>query len=1256
MAGVNLLSNHSVEVIHEETFHYVTPAQPFELEVVGPLKLVLTTLTTMKEDQHYRDFHVPVWLNHELHAMFRYQTVRDTRHVELAVGFPRRALVLIPEGKHHLKVAATQAHYLRFANAETDAFLFSGLNKVEPDAENWELGSAAHRLALPEHPLAHLSSKLADPKLRDGAITALQDLRHLAQQHSSRHLHDWADEVALYMRYEEWLPDPQQQPLIRQYRDLGKRGPVPFIEAANFQPIDLTYSLGSRSVQLPVRIWVPLNALETLQIQFDQQSVQFLTPEPFNENFARVGFEVPAGVDKLRIRHAVPLGVEVARDAHFELQQPELAYYLEQLGTSPLTWFNQSLTKFFDAETPFQVLAQQQLAMHFQPLTEFIQDRDHSHWLPPQNSKPLMAEPQYNADQMRKMRPRAAGMDALEAVRVYSQLIRSHHQPEDYLSLVQALLELGEHDLACHYLDVMIASNRGREQAVAAYHRYFEKQSRQRDLLNFHGSLYKAFGNEAYLQRLADIAQQQGRNRLAERTADLLGKAEFVSPEKDFNPHITFYGGAHLHRNGKRSGFNAYMLQPGQQLELQDPNSQWLELEVRPVHTEPTSSLSGSLRVSVNDETLHFHYRDNRPSAQVATRSQGASPHPGRPERFAVFSPGASLRVQGGDHPLWIRFKPIAEPQKRYEDQAINLLERLSRKKILNEADLLQASRLHQEWPHSESLQQLSRPIIEHSYWQALRSTNRSAGIRVLPDLEPTANAFLRLRQYLIAPARPGEQLIRGERSEEIKLNLATAQKVSLQIAIDAISGVKANPVKLEFWNQREKLRGVTLSPEEGWQKINLDLTEGRHTLKIVVQGADSHQFLRLRLDPSLLRTPTKTWFVATADQPIQLLFAEPTVLRVERKRGNHSDLSYVHVEAGQKSLTFKPQPGSRTALYRFSKRVLRKGDWLEQTQHTVSFQEPLPLAEPSFSVPLRLDSETPTNEAKPTWSWLSLTRSRNVEDDDVAQQGLDRFTEHQLTWRGSLLPGFSRARVLYRDHEDTSRTIGFNASHTYETLARHRWQFYLSGYQQDLPDSPSALFVRMSWSRGFRLGSNWGMRPQATFFGRVLDEQVANPNNLSMIDPDVYTSYKEHHQHGLRLEDSIYWRPFADTWLEVTPRLDSNEDLFSLDRASIDLRMAQMLGAFEVSLGTSSRRYFADDNRRNDLNILRYNAEVKWRFQQRNQTRWELGLGYVADDNGRSDWLFSVGYIFGDRGDYRRFAPQEVLFRKLKIQLNDAE
>lgn len=175
---------------------------------------------------------------------------------------------------------------------------------------------------------------------------------------------------------------------------------------------------------------------------------------------------------------------------------------------------------------------------------------------------------------------------------------------------------------------------------------------------------------------------------------------------------------------------------------------------------------------------------------------------------------------------------------------------------------------------------------------------------------------------------------------------------------------------------------------------------------------------------------------------------------------------------------------------------------------------------------------------------------------------------------------------------------------------------------------------------------------PSARLFVRALSIDSASEHGTGRVDQDVFTPYKDEHQRGVEVEDTLYHRPWLDVLWYTGFSFLSNEDLnlFEPDRFTWRAGWRQLFRDIDLDAGYRLNHYFADDDRAEATDRPSLSLELSWdRFVVSGQ-RLGLGVEFRHDlDNGANNAFVYLAWHESNGRGYRDFRTAEVAFKDLR-------
>jgi len=486
------------------------------------------------------------------------------------------------------------------------------------------------------------------------------------------------------------------------------------------------------------------------------------------------------------------------------------------------------------------------------------------------------------------------------------------------------------------------------------------------------------------------------------------------------------------------------------------------------------------------------------------------------------------------------------------------------------------------------------------------------------------------------------------------------------------------------------KPQTLTLRPGDSAHWLRLRLPAGRHAVTIALRDAPADQYLAVAAyerrqggNRPIALTFERTYYAATAAEPVVLNVRGPLWLRIEMREGAQQRTRYRLLAPGWHRLRFQSAHG-RSLAYRFFARKLdaaalarsrRPRALPRMAEPLVPDMEPLlrpaPLTQPARYA-LR-DDFTLGGQEDGTWSIGLFGRRRlNAAADRLQGAPVSSFSEldvwhryfdaaHHRYFRSQGLVRWRRFDDLvlglhervYLNDVTLPASLRLDAS-----LYGERFSRLDPVLQPTMPRTAWSGTLQVTALRRQYLSPKWYHVPVVTGFVRHVslrgvDRRLGNgarvldppPGMAGRIDTDVYTTYKQQHRYGLGVAETLAYRPWLDTLLRASVGWRGNERLLDTDHVAARLGWDQRLGDGQLDLGFAWTHYVADHDRQRASNVRHLDVGLMWDVWQRNQTRWALTFDF------RHYWTQmqqNVGMLgltvhFGKGRMYRDFMPGEL-------------
>ena len=893
-------------------------------------------------------------------------------------------------------------------------------------------------------------------------------------------------------------------------------------------------------------------------------------------------------------------------------------------------------------------------------------------------------------------------MDPQQEIDQLHQLtFTSKTQGATHLDVVETLFQLGETYLAQQRLHWMMFHHPEQNMRQQAFQRLLQHTQEQNPskLISVLATRFHLQQDQHSLHQLARQMQTNGDSSWHALSLVLDGNIPASPSGTTIAAHrVTRFAAAPVLYQTKSNRYSSHWLArevAPLQLTVQGPTQ--LQLDLRPIITQDQEPMTVGFSVMVNG-TLHYVPINNlQPSKQLGFATANTS-RPGKMTRYQLdlgtgehhievvphfidalvrvktkpIGMAPHLAQEGlhkaltlGDHQTVIQWQPLNDAANltRYTNSLLYLADTYPQTK---QAVMVRSAQLVEQYPTMTCLQKPFQQLSDGSRWRSVKSVDDSAGIRPQYGEKVTPNMHARIRRALLPAAGHHEVLLARDQRHVFQLDVDRATTISLETSSHIPFPLVQEPAKVWWRLNKNRRQSRSLETNTSHQ---IKLKPGRHTLTVGSKDMATNHFLMARLQRNqavhiLKKDKRRNYYSATHRQPLRLTLHQPAWLRVEHLEGSDSQISYHYITQVPHELVLKPKAGKTTALYRIATRTFAPQSEQDKPELDI-LGETFPAAMPFAQVKPHLSQIEPfTNHNlfpnKATWELRLSSHDRNrVDDEDAVRAQSDAYQQTQVTWRHAHknTSGHTRLRLLHRQRADGEPTLGLEAGYWQTDRFKNRWHARLNafGQQQSLTEqnlNANALYARLGWSRQFEITPNWKHKSSVEYFTRHLNQNASNQWQGSP-DLDVYSNYKRDHDRGVRIKEKVSWSPWEDTRFDLNLSLNSNANIKDLDNVHVDLGWDQMLGPIHLSLSTMGRQYFKDDHRHQDRFSGRHSLDLGWARQQGGSARWEAHVRLDYYNDGGSNVMFYVSRFFGGPGDYRHFAPHEVLFRGIKRNRN---
>lgn len=582
--------------------------------------------------------------------------------------------------------------------------------------------------------------------------------------------------------------------------------------------------------------------------------------------------------------------------------------------------------------------------------------------------------------------------------------------------------------------------------------------------------------------------------------------------------------------------------------------------------------------------------------------------------------------------------------------------------------------------------------VFKKVRWRELDNVPNIAGsVRVQEKDASPFNALAVQRGQLSTAKLITPYRITGDTIQGFNVNSKRqySEKITLLVEKLAFEPTRTIRVWIKLGDEKSKLVSLQSGiPKEHTIKIK----RGKNDIKIWLALQNQKETLSIKVDPrgKLPFDRSRKYLVATKDKPITLKVLGPQRVKSISKLKEKFHVEEHYVPKGWQTLTFTSETQDET-FYRFYvlqekhpkpesnfvpdsiaeipsyPPILNRAHWLtEDADFAISEQgfieEPTAKQRSRFwfnvdTGPLNIVSKQSKSSATKGVE-LSYVDRENGEDDFESTANLGpRFVD---------IHGFLRQYYENRNHVLSldARHRNYDSTSVSVDQLAIRYDWLPSGSS----NGTSTAVALDLWRQGSQLNQggiesgrlSGHLRYQAEpFYQHRLSTRfevwqrvrsINNQANYSLIDPDVWSLYKENHKRGASFSQRWSYRSHLDSQLYGKARVLLNDDFTSIDRNSWQLGWRAYINRASFDVNVINRRFFDDLDRTRSSNRNDLRASTDWLIPVSRLSNIKLSLrAQYNTDNSQLSWRLSLGWFQHSGQQLYDFRPGEYRFRSAR-------
>ncbi len=572
--------------------------------------------------------------------------------------------------------------------------------------------------------------------------------------------------------------------------------------------------------------------------------------------------------------------------------------------------------------------------------------------------------------------------------------------------------------------------------------------------------------------------------------------------------------------------------------------------------------------------------------------------------------------------------------------------------------------------------------------WQRGGLVLGSAGEGVLAEDDGLpASPGLRSRSLLLPPVNPAVSMLSGDDVLAMEVSGVRKEVIRLQLRARRLPFLQFVPSAVQLEIDGRPLRVVAL-PNESAQLIRVEIPSGRQALRVIPVDLPPNGFLEVRaeLDSEqgwqlLTGQQARTLQFATPREPVRAFLDGPALYRIDRWENGMLRSQFETVPGSGMELTLAPQGETRKAgfaIWRFTRedaamlsaQAAQKSSLAPAEAQVAALRreqdpvpnEPVPVTPPASADAVELVGTAPLPGLQHGTHAVYVENRVRLELDDegtgaagtarIPQQevGIQHFLrdeEHALFWESA---------AFVREPGEEDRVLGLRA-----------------GYSQDLPFSPwghglnvsahlqnpqgddewaTALLVRGNLDYRQILAPDSQMRWRLGGFLRSLSLDPGEADGL-VIDPIVYSDFKQDHLHGISMHWQWNYLPWRDVRWRAALASHSNEDLNLLqsDRQELVMAWSQVFDTWVAGTEYRLRQFNPDQDRGAFARREKLGFNFERDFWSSSRGRFRVGLN-LDRDLFRDLWTGGLRFTWFPQGDdYHHHAPGTIPFEAFRAR-----